>query len=223
LAQNPGKGSDVPSEPETIQERLKRYRLDRFVKALPTLPPTRDDIHFDPGRKELMQFYARVPVESLDDLKLWTGFPNDHIDHAKYKGHLKPFTVPALASMVGARVLDVVSDQTLADAEHNLLFGYVDQELLRDVFWMAVAHRLLERIPSLPILVIKDLIVYNDQRVTFSNTPTAFFNTVTLYGSGRLQFRDACKVITDKIESVPFPRLLADDVLVVPPHTIIPE
>jgi hypothetical protein len=211
LAEQTGKRDDVPRSPESVEERLKAYGLDRFVKTLPTIAPTHDDIHFDPGRNDVKQFYIHVPVESLADLKLWTGLPNDHIDHSKYRNHLKRVDEPVLTSVVGAEILKVVDQQVVADAEFNLLFGYVDQELLRNPFWMAVAHGLLERVKDLHILHLQDLVVHDGQRVTISSTPTAFFQTITVYGSGVIDFRSGCKVIADTISHVPFPVVTIDD------------
>jgi hypothetical protein len=210
LAEQTGRGDEVPRAPEGVEERLKAYGLHRFVKALPTMEPTHDDIPFDPARNDVKQFYLHVPVESLADLKLWTGLPNDHIDHTKYRNHLKRVKEPALTSVVGSEILDVVEQQVVADAEFNLLFGYVDEELLRNAFWMAVAHGLLERVKDLHILHLQDLVVQDGQRVTISNTPTAFFQTITVYGSGVIDFRSGCKVIADTISHVPFPVVSID-------------
>jgi hypothetical protein len=194
---------DPTPGPEGIEERLKRYRLFRFLQELPTLPPSNDDIHFDPANERMNQFYLHAPVESLDDLKLWMGLPNDHIDHKKYRNHLRQVEVPKLTSVVGRDIVRVVDAQVIADAEQNLLFGYVDAELLRNEFWMAVAHGLLERLRNIYILVIQDLVVHDSQTVRFSNTQTAFFNSVTIYGSGRLDFGSDCKLIADSISYIP--------------------
>jgi hypothetical protein len=102
-------------------------------------------------------------------------------------------------------ILSRVDPQLVADAEFNLLFGYVDDELLSIDFWRAVHYRLLERYTSIYVLALQDLVVRDGQRVTFSNTTTAFFNTVTIYGSGSLDFRGDCKLIADRVERVVLP------------------
>jgi hypothetical protein len=212
LAEQTGTSDEVPApDPQSIQERLEQYGLYRFVQTLPTLAPSYDDIHFDPACEDVKQFYLHVPVESLADLKLWTGLPNDHIDHTKYKNHLKQVKVPTLAAQVGPEILQVVEPQVITDAEHNLLFGYVDDQLLRNPFWMAVAHHLLERNSSIYILHLMDLVVQDGQTVRISNTPTAFFRKVTVYGSGLIDFHGDCKLIADTVEHIPTPILGGDD------------
>lgn len=211
MAEQTGSDQDPTHGPQSVEERLRLYGLYGFIKELPTMPPISGAIHFDPANEQVNQLYIRAPVESLDQLKLWTGLPNDHIDHTRYRSHLKQVTVPTLAEKVGPEILQVVEPQVIADAEHNLLFGYVDDELLRHPFWMAVAHRLLERNRSISILCLMDLVVQDGQTVTFSNTPTAFLQKVTVRGSGVLDFRDDCKLIADQIEHIPMPILDGGD------------
>jgi hypothetical protein len=188
-----------PTDP---QERLKFYRLDRFVKELPKVPPVKRDMHFDPNRADVKQFYIRVPVESLADLKLWMGFPNDHIDHLRYWQHLKSVPVP----LPNGRKQDVLADvprQVIANAEHNVLCGFVDEVLLAHPFWKAIADGLLGRFQQIYILCLGDLIVEDLQTVTFSNTPTGYFNTVKVFGSGSIVLQNPCKLIANVVEYVP--------------------
>jgi hypothetical protein len=184
----------VPAS-ESIEQRLRQYRLDRFVTTVGSLSPTHEDIYFNPARDDVKQYYVEVPVESLDDLKLWTGIPNDQIDHAKYRSHLKMVRVPTLTSVVGREILKVVAPEDIAAAEFNLLFGHVNDELLRNDFWMAVAHGLLERMTSIHVLVLEELIVHDGQTVTVSNTPTAFFGNLITQGTGLVKFLCDCKLI----------------------------
>lgn len=203
MADQPRGVQQFPS-PDPI-ERLKFYRLDRFVSTLPTLPPTRGDLVLDPKRDDCKKYYARVPVESLDDLKLWLGFPNDHIDHRRHWQHLKHVPVPHVdpRRQKGGDVLGHVPKQTIEDAEHNVLHGYTDADFLAHPFWSAIVKRLLDRWRFLDILTIADLVVSNGDTVTISGTPTAYFNRVTVHGSGRIVFDSNGKLIADTIEHIP--------------------
>ncbi len=201
MAGQPDKRAPVPF-PEGPQERLRHYRLDRLVTTLPTLPRVRGDIHFDPAREDVKQFYLQAPVQSLEDLKLWIGLPNDHVDHTRYWQHLRTVAVPPVSARPGNAVLNDLPPQVIADAEHNVLFGFVDEVLLADPFWKAIATRLLER-KHVAILHAADLVVDDGQSVTISNTPTAFFNRVTVYGSGSIILRNDCKLIADTVEHLP--------------------
>jgi hypothetical protein len=186
--------------PEDPQERLKHYRLDRFVKTLPALPRSKGDIYFDPKREDVKQYYVRVPVESLADLKLWTGVPNDHIDHLRHWQHLRSVPSPSIAKGRDDEMLRELGDAALADAEYNILHGFVDDVLIEDPHWGAIVRGLLERMQFINILTIDHLVVQDGQRVTISNTPTAYINRVTVYGSGSIVFASRCKLISDMIE-----------------------
>lgn len=180
-----------------MAERLREYRLDRFAPDLREFPDTHDDVIFDPDNPDLRQFYVRAPVESLDDLKLWTGAPNDRLE-PEWTHHLRCVSVPAPQT-----VKDVGLDpQLVADAEYNVRFGYVDDKLLSNAFWRLIADGLLERWRSINILLLQDLVVSDGQTVTLSNTQTAFFRKVTVYPRGLINFQDDCKIIADTIEHI---------------------
>jgi hypothetical protein len=180
-----------------MAQRLRDYRLDRFVTTLRELPETQEDIDFDPGNPDVRQFYVRAPVESLDDLKLWTGAPNDRLD-PQWTHHLKCVSVPAPQT-----IKDTEFDpQLVADAEYNVRFGYVDDKLLSNAFWKLIAEGLLERWRTINILLLEDLVVYDGQTVTLSNTQTAFFRKVTVYPTGVINFQDDCKLVADTIEHI---------------------
>jgi hypothetical protein len=49
---------------------------------------------------------------------------------------------------------------------------------------------------------VQDLVVHDGQTVTISNTPTAFFDNVTVYGTGLLDFQGNCKLIAETVEYV---------------------
>jgi hypothetical protein len=203
VTETPERDTEVPmSDREGAQEHLKRYGLDRFISVLPTVPPIVEDTHFDPSNAEAAKFYLTAPVTSLADLKLWTGIPNDHIDHAQYTDHLPCVNAPPIASIDALKEIDA---QVIADAEYTLLNGYVDDELLSHPFWGAVAAGLVGRVPSLPILTLLDLIVNDGQTVVLSNTPTAYFNRVTVYGSGTLDFQSDCKMIAQTFKYIDSP------------------
>jgi hypothetical protein len=195
-----GDGGDLPG-PETMAQRLRDYRLDRFVKELRELPETQQDVDFDPDNRDVQQFYVRAPVESLDDLKLWTGLPNDHIDHSTHTSHLKCVPVPHLDLVAGTKL----DPQVVADAEHNIRFGYVDDKLLSNPFWKLIADRLLERWRTVNILLLTDLVVNDGQTVTLTNTQTAFFRKVTVHGAGVISLQQDCKIIADTVEHVAIP------------------
>jgi hypothetical protein len=205
VTEHPDRDRELPmSDREGAQEHLERYGLDRFISVLPTVPPIEEDIHFDPSNADAANYYLTAPVTSLADLKLWTGIPNDHIDHTQYTDHLPCVNVPVLASIDALKQIDA---QVIADAEYSLLNGYAGDELLSHPFWGAVAAGLLERVPSLPILTLLDLIVRDGQTVVLSNTPTAYFNRVTVYGSGTLDFQSDCKMIVQKFEYIDSPKV----------------
>lgn len=184
-----------------VHERLKAYRLDRFVKALHHLPPAQQDLHFDPGREDTRQYYVRAEVGSLEDLKAWIGLPDDHVDHDRHQAHLKHVQVPDMPA--GGDVLGRVPPQTLADAEHNVLQGRVSEDMRSHPFWKAVIDNLLKQYRFVYILVIDHLDVATGHTVTLSNTPTAFFNRVTVHGSGSIRLDSSVKIIADVVEHVP--------------------
>lgn len=190
------------SIPEDPGERLKYFRLDRLAQTLPTLPRGKGDMQFDPGRDDAKQYYLRAPVASLDDLKLWMGLPNDHVDHARNWQHLRPVAVPWVAEGKGEAPLRGVRQETVADAEYDVLHGFVDDVLLQHEFWREIVRGLLDRHRFIDILALDELIVEDGQRVTIANTPTAYFNRVTVYGSGSIVFKNSCKLIADTIEHV---------------------
>lgn len=193
------KRESLTSDREGAQEHLERYGLDRFISVLPTMPATEEDIRFDPSDVQTQKYYLAAPVRSLDDLKLWMGIPNDHIDPTQPSDHLPCVNVPPVASIDVLKQLDT---QVFADAEYTLLFGYVDDDMLSNPFWGAVAEGLLGRFQSLSILALQDLIVHDGQTVVFSNTPTAYFNKVTVYPSGTLDFQSDCKLIAHTVEHI---------------------
>jgi hypothetical protein len=197
----PGAGDGDLPDAEGMAQRLRDYRLDRFATTLQVLPETREDIDFDPDNPDVGKFYVRAPVQSLDDLKRWTGIPNDDIDHSKYTSHLKCVTVPGLGTVKGTEL----DPQLVADAEHNVRFGYVDDKLLSNAFWKLIADGLLQRWRTINILMLLDLVVYDGQTVTLSNTQTAFFRKVTMYPRGVISFQDDCKLIADTIENLASP------------------
>jgi hypothetical protein len=190
---------DLP-DAEAMAERFRDYRLDRFGTMLREFPETQADVHFDPDNPDVRQFYVRAPVESLDDLKLWTGVPNDRLD-PNDRSHLKCVSVPA-AQTIKETALD---PQLVADAEQNILFGYVDDKLLSNAFWRLIAEGLLERWRTVNILLLQDLVVNDGQTVTLSNTQTAFFRKVTIYGTGVLSLQSDCKIIADTVEHIASP------------------
>jgi hypothetical protein len=195
MAEQRGTGDRDLPDAEAMSERLRDYRLDRFGTSLREFPETRADVSFDPDNADVRQFYVRAPVESLDDLKLWTGAPNDRLDPT-WTQHLKCVSVPAPQT-----IKDLGLDpQLVADAEYNIRFGYVDDKLLSNAFWRLIADGLLERWRSINILLLQDLVVYDGQTVTLSNTQTAFFRKVTVYPTGVIKFQDDCKIIADTIE-----------------------
>jgi hypothetical protein len=205
VTETPDRDRELPvSDREGAQEHLQRYGLDRFISVLPTMPATERDVHFDPTDADAAKYYVTAPVTSLADLKLWTGIPNDHVDHTQHTDHLPCVNVPRLASIEALKQLDA---QVIADAEYTLLNGYVDDKLLSQPFWGAVAAGLVARWPSLAILALSDLIVHDGQTVTLSNTPTAYFNKVTVYGSGTLDVRSDCKVIAKAFEYIVSPEV----------------
>ena len=183
---------------ETPQERLKRYRLDRFVTTLPTLPPAHGDVDFDPARDDLKGFYVQVPVKTLDDLKTWIGAPNDeHPEHtAGSKGRQIQEVGPAA---------ELMDEAVIAAAERHVLFGRVDDAMLSDSFWSSIVNGLLGRISQISILIAQDLVVPDKTMVRIANTPTAYFHRVTVYGSGTIRFLSNCKLICETFERLPAP------------------
>jgi hypothetical protein len=190
---NPAERPALERVAETPQERLKRYRLDRFVTTLPKLPPPHGDIDFDPARADLKGFYILAPVKTLDDLKLWIGSPNDeHAAHtAASRGRPLSQVGPAPA---------LLDDAVIAAAEQQVLFGRVDDALLSDPFWSGIVSGLLRRYSQIPILIAQDLVVPDRTTVRIANTPTAFFHRVTVYGSGTIRILSDCKLITETFE-----------------------
>jgi len=195
--QRPGSGNGDLPDAEAMAERIREYRLDRFATTLPEFPETQADIDFDPENPDVREFYVRAPVESLDDLKLWTGAPNDRLEPT-WTDHLKCVSVPAPDTIKGT----VLDPQLVADAEHNVRFGYVDDKLLSNAFWRLIANGLLERWRTINILLLQDLVVYDGQTVTLSNTQTMFLRKLTVYRTGVIRFEDDCKLIADTIEHI---------------------
>ncbi len=191
--------------PESIPERLKRYRLDRFVKTLPTLPRSHGDIRFDPSRDDVKQFYVHVPVQSLADLKLWMGYPNEQYAHPKQEGRPTPGVDPPVQTRHVGLTVGPADEAVVEAAEHHVLFGYVDDSLLADPFWSSIVNGLLQRVPRIPIVLAENLVVPDGTTVTLANTPTAFFDRVTVYGSGSIRFLSDCKLIANTFEVLPAP------------------
>lgn len=192
-----------PFPSKDLDERLKYYGLDPFIKTLPALPPTRADLRFDPKDEQTKRYYVRAEVKSFDDLKMWLGWPNDHIDHRRHWQHLKCVAVPFIDPRKQDDALRDVEANVIADAEYNLLHAYVDDVLLKHPFWKAVHRRLLDRYRFIDILAILELEVADRQTVTIANTPTAYFNQIRVHGSGRIVFENSGKVIADTIERIP--------------------
>jgi hypothetical protein len=136
------------------------------------------------------------------------GIPNDHIDPTQPRDPLPCVNVPPVASIDALKQIDA---QVVADAEYIVLNGYVDQDMLSNPFWGAVAEGLLGRFQSLSMLTLLDLVVHDGQTVVFSNTPTVYFNKVTVYGSGTLDFQSDCKMIAHTFESI-VPAVSNDDI-----------
>ena len=195
--QKRGTGDGELPDTGAMAERIRDYRLDRFGRTLRDFPETKADVHFDPDNADVREFYLRARVDSLDDLKLWTGVPNDRLEPA-WTDHLKCVSVPP-PQTIKETPLD---PQLVKDAEHNILFGYVDDKLLSNGFWRLIADGLLERWRMLNILLLQDLVVNDGQTVTFSNTQTAFFRKVTVYPTGVIRLGSDCKIIADTIEHI---------------------
>jgi hypothetical protein len=198
--QKRGNGDQKLPDAEAMAERFRAYRLDKFGTTLREFPDTKADIHFDPDNTDLREFYVRAPVESLDDLKLWTGVPNDRLSPEDTR-HLKCVSVPAPQTIMETGL----DPQLIADAEHNIRFGYVDDKLLSNPFWKLVADGMLERWRSINILLLQDLVVYDGQTVTLSNTQTAFFRKVTVHPTGVIDVQSDTKIIADTVEHIAAP------------------
>jgi hypothetical protein len=196
------RGQDVSTNvPSDIQDWLREHRLARHIKWPTTPPVTKNDPHFDPEHDDVKHHYVRVPVESLADLKAWIGIPNakQPLDE---KGH------PAQATHDSSRqpapiVTGSTGDDTVRAAEFHVLREEVDDRMLGDAFWGGIIRELLGRWREVPMLVIPSLVVPDGTTARFSNTPTALFDTVTVYGTGSLRFLTSTKLICRTFELRP--------------------
>jgi len=200
MKQDQDAGRGVPSE---LRDWLREYRLDRHIKTWPTSSPPKGDLWFDPDRDDVKQYYVRVPVESLADLKAWMGAPNNTAH-----GGERPDKTQATASASGGRqpapIITAASDDaTVRAAERHVLFEDVDERMLGDPFWSGIVSGLLSRWREIPMLVLSSLVVFDDMTVRISNTPTALFDGVKIYPTGHLRFLNDCKLICRTFEMVP--------------------
>src|SRR5207237_435731 len=128
---------------ETPQERLKRYRLDRFVTTLPTLPPAHGDVDFDPARDDPHGLHIQAPVQTEES-----------------KGRQIQQVGPAA---------ELMDEAVIAAAERHVLFGRVDDAMLSDSFWSGIVSGLLGRISQISILIAQDLVVPDKTMVRIAN------------------------------------------------------
>ena len=188
----------VPSE---LRDWLREYRLDTHIKTWPTSPAPKGDVLFDPERDDVKQYYVRVPVESLADLKAWTGAPNKNPASLEKAGRTDaPRASRRQTAPIRTGSLD---DATLRAAEHQVLFEDVDERMLGDPFWSGIIRGLLDRYGEIPILVLPSLVVLDDMTVRIANTPTAVFDTVKIYPTGHLRILSDCKLICRSYEMIP--------------------
>lgn len=194
------RGQDVARDvPSDLQSWLRQHRLDQHIQKWSTTPPAaKGDQHFDPERDDVKQYYVRVPVESLADLKAWIGIPNT-------KQPPDEWSRPAQATHDSSRqpapiVIGSTEDATVRAAEFHVLREEVDDRMLGDAFWAGIIRNLLARWREIPILVIPSLVVPDGTTARFSNTPTALFDTVTVYGTGSLHFLTNTKLICRTFE-----------------------
>src|SRR3954462_6853656 len=115
--QKRGTGDGALPDTGAMAERIRDYRLDRVGTTLREFPETKADVHFDPDNADVRQFYARAPVEALDELKLWTGIPTDRLEPA-WTDPLNCVSVPP-PQTIKETPLDPV---LVKDAEHNIRF-----------------------------------------------------------------------------------------------------
>jgi hypothetical protein len=197
----------VPSE---LRDWLREYRLDRHITTWPTSPPPKGDLLFDPERADVKQYYVRVPVESLADLKAWIGAPNKNPASLEKAGRADATRSGRQSAPIHTGGID---DPTLRAAEQQVLFEDVDERMLGDAFWSGVVRGLLDHWREIPMLVVSSLVVPDDVTVRISNTPTAVFDTVKVYPTGHLRFLNDCKLICRTFEMVaPKPSTTVGDV-----------
>lgn len=189
---------DVPSD---LRSWLQQHRLDKHVQNWsPTRQAVKADIHFDPERDEVKQYYLRVPVGSLADLKAWIGIPNSKQPQLEQGGETQAdrSSRPPAPIIMGS-----ADDATVRAAEWHVLREEVDNGMVNDAFWGVIIRDLLARWREIPMLVIPSLVVPDGTVARFSNTPTALFDTVTVYGTGSLRFLTNTKLICRTFELRP--------------------
>ena len=191
----------VPSE---LRDWLRDNRLDRHITTWPTTTQPKGDVLFDPERDDMKQFYVRVPVESLADLKAWMGAPNRNPSGLDKAGR----TDSRASGTAGGRQPAPIQtggldDNTLRASERQVLFEDVDERMLGDPFWNGIIRGLLDRWHEIPMLVLPSLVVPDGVTVRIANTPTALFDSVKIYPTGHLRVLNDCKLICRSFEMVP--------------------
>lgn len=182
-----------------IHSLIKRQNAAFDPTNLRPLPAKPGVIH--PANPALKDHYAFLEVTQLSELKLLMGIPNHTIDHKAALHTLPSFDPDDLPRRDDFQLdaLDARSQKAVSAAIRHLLFGWVDADALESGPLAAVARNLLQANRIVPVLTAADLTVQNNQQVTF-DTPTADFNTITIYGNGQIILEADCKFTAQTVQ-----------------------
>jgi hypothetical protein len=180
-----------PSQVE-IYRIIQRQHPAFSPEGLPALPGNVGVFH--PANPALKAHYWFLEIEQFADLKLLLGIQNHAIDHEANVGSLPALELadlPARDDFV-LRELSPLAREAVAAATRHLLFGHVDYAQLDAGPLAPVVRRLLRVHRVLPVLVASDLTVQDGETKAF-DTPSASFDTITIYGTGQIALQADCK------------------------------
>lgn len=182
-----------------IHSLIRRQNAAFDPGGLRPLPAKPGVIH--PANPALKDHYSFLEVTHLSELKLLMGIPNHTIDHKAALQALPSFDLADLPERDDFQLdsLDPRQQRAVSAAIRHLLFGFVDGGDLDSGPLGAVARHLLQANRIVPVLTAADLVVQNNQQVTF-DTPTADFNTITIYGNGQILLESDCKFTAQTVQ-----------------------
>lgn len=191
---------------EDEQKRLQTYGLHKQLSKMPPLPEVDGDAVIDENDPQFRDNIITVHPESLHELKVLVGIP----DGAVAPGHGAKLHDVSHHVAHGALPKSGPFDPTALEEDdreafqrigYNLLMGPAHEDSLDEVS-KAVASSLVKSAQGMKVTVGDDLVVKDGQTYTIT-TPSAQFNTITIYGSGSISFSvPDVKIITNSLTYV---------------------